>query len=99
MNYFKRLGNWVVSFFKSDLAKRIYQLGTEILKAVLKEQGPLLQQIALDEVRKAAATSLSNEDKFEMAYKAIVSRVKNSDIGENAINLAIELAVAAIKKN
>ena len=99
MNVFTRIGNWLVGIFKSDAAKKIMKLGGEILKAIVQSQGPALQAIALEEVRRAATmTTLSNEEKFKLAYNAIVARVKTSDIGENAVNLAIELAVAAIKK-
>lgn len=98
MNIFSRLGNWVVGFFKSDLAKRIFKLGEDILKAVVQDQGPVLQKIAFEEVMKASQTSKSNDDKFKMAYDAILARIKDAKVGENAINLAIELAVAAIKQ-
>ena len=98
MNVFKRSWNWVVSFFQSDAGKRLIKLAKEILEAILRTQGPLLQQIALEEVRRAGMTTLSNKEKFNMAYDNIKSRIRDASISENSINLAIELAVAAYKQ-
>lgn len=98
MNIFIRMGNSIVRFFQSDLFRFILKTGQEILTRVLGQVGSTIQQIALEEVTKAENTpGLTGLDKYNMAYQRIRDRLGDPTIKENAINLAIEIAVTAFQ--
>ena len=86
----------ILGFFKSDLAKQLLALGEKILKAVAGQIGSSLMEIAKKEVAVAEATGVKGAEKYEIAFKAIRKHFPN--LAENAVNLAIELCVAALKK-
>lgn len=96
MNFFKQMAQAVVGFFKSDIAKKIAKLGLEILGCVVGDASTKLYQIAREEVAKAEDAGVS--DKYAYAFKNIVTRVRNDQFAESEINLAIELSLAALKK-
>lgn len=97
MNFFKGLGKIIGSFFKSPAAKKIGGLAVNILKELIGTAASSLQQIAREEVYRAELEG--GTDKYERAFKAIRGRLYGwEDISENAINIAIETSVAAMKK-
>lgn len=96
MNFFKGIAQAIMGFFKSDNAQKILKLGLQILQIVLGDTAAKLHQIAKEEVLKAENAGV--EDKYSYAYKNIVARLKSEKFAEAEINLAIELAVAALRK-
>ena len=93
MNFFQKVGQAIVGFFHSDTAKKILALGKLILEQVLGNMASSLSTITQEEVAKAEASGKA--DKYTVAFAAIRSRLPQ--IGESAINLAIEIAVSALK--
>lgn len=98
MNFFVKIGSWITGFFKSDLSKKILNLGLEILKITAGDAAEKLHKIAKEEVIKAE--DAGEVDKYTLAFKGIVSRLKyeGKSIVESEVNLAIEIAVSALKK-
>lgn len=94
MNFFKAIWVGIVGFFQSDMAKKILALGLQILKIVAGNVGADLMTIAKEEVAKAEASGLDGQAKYEAAFAGIRKRLPS--VAENAINLAIEVSVAAL---
>ena len=85
--WFEKIGQDVVDFIK-PLAKQIAENG-----------GKLLLNAALEAVQAAEASGGSGRDKFDAAQIAVVKKLQDEGmpIVLNAINGAIESAVAALK--
>jgi len=86
---------WFSGLLRSfwSLMKQIFSGATEIILAELKD-------VALASVRRLAKTDLSNEEKRKQAFKDIKAYAKRNGIRarDSIVNLAIELAVQALKK-
>jgi hypothetical protein len=94
MNFFKRIGQAIAGFFKSDLAKRIINYAKDILAEFLGNVAISLIDKVKEEVSKAEKEGGS--DKYERVFKAV--RKSFPDIAEREINYAIESAVMALIK-
>lgn len=92
MNIFARFGNYITSFFKSDLAKKILRLSLEVLKDFLGTAAAKLQSVVQEEVSKAEAEGGAN--KYERVFKAVKARFP--EIKEVLINKTIEDMVLAL---
>lgn len=90
MGWFRNL----LGFSSRDVVGFVLKLSERILKAVIGNAARDLQRIAWEEVKKAEESGLTGASKYEMAFKALKKRFP--EIKENAINLAIESAVAAL---
>lgn len=97
MKIFRAIGSFLSGIFKSPAAKKILSLATDILFEVVGAGADQLARIAQEEVRKAEAEG--GPDKHERVLKAIRGRVWGfKDLSENAIDIAIVTAVAAMKR-
>lgn len=83
------------SWFKSDQSKTLIKLAVAILKVVGVQVADKVMQIAKEEVAYAEATGKPGEAKYEIALSGIKGRLP--ELKNFAANLAIELAVAALK--
>lgn len=101
MNIFQVIGNWFKSIFSGatlnkfkDFAIQVFQAETPIILGQLSE-------IALQVVGKLNLSTLTSADKRAEAFKQIADFVKTNTIPafESDINLAIEMAVKALKNN
>lgn len=66
---------------------------------LLSEVGQMAMSIAVDIVKDMATRDLSNSEKRELAFESIKEQLKarGKEAGNSVINLAIELAVQALK--
>jgi len=70
-------------------------------KILAKSGGVLLTELALDAVTTMAATSMTNSEKREAAFKQIKknAEVKGLNATENVIRTVLELAVVKLKND
>ena len=87
--------SWLSVFFRKDSVRALLDLGIKILKMFLGRLAEDLQRIAMEEVRKAQLTSVSGPQKAKAAFEGIKSRLP--EVSDSQINLALEVAVSAIK--
>lgn len=69
-------------------------------KSIAQSGGALLTDAAMAAVRAAEETGGSGTEKYEAAFNSIVGTLKDAGqpVVENAVNLAIEAAVAKLKE-
>ena len=84
----------VKSWFTKDNVKRLLILGREILMMVVGQVGDKLSDIAKEEILKAEKSGLTGKEKAKAAFNGIKARLP--EVGDKAINLAIEIAVNAL---
>lgn len=99
MNFFKSIWTAILNFFRSPSGKKIIKHATEILKEVAGKLAKPLAERALEAVKRAEREG--GDDKYERAFKEIAgffSAYELEKLGEQAINLAIENTLAAIRK-
>ena len=87
--------SWFSKWLNSDSVKIIVKLGSQILKAIGVSVADDLMKIAREEVALAQVSGRSSAEKYEMVMAAL--KKKLPDVKEHAANLAIELALAALK--
>ena len=87
--------DFITSWFKSDKAKIVLKLGTQILKMFVGDLSEKIIAIAKEEVATAEASGKDGLVKYKSAYDAIKYRL-DVDIREFIINFAIELVVYAM---
>jgi len=95
MGLFKTIADWfrpIIRAFRNFL-KQLFSGATEIILAELKD-------LAINAVQKMYDTDLSNEEKRNKAFKEIgdAAKARGLNVKDHLINLAIEMALAAIKK-
>lgn len=96
MNFFQRIISSIVKFFKSPSGKKITAHALEILQEVAGTYGPQLYARAYTAVKKAEREG--GADKYERVFKELRSIFTDDKLGEQALNTAIELALAALRK-
>ena len=84
------------SFFKRDNVKAFLNIAFKILKMVAGGTANTLHTVAQEEVAKAEKVGGNGTNKYEIAYNGIKSRLP--EVGESAINLALELCVSALSQ-
>lgn len=87
--------SWLSVFFKRDSVRAILDIGKKILAMFLGRLAEDLQRVAWEEVKKAQLTTGSGVQKARSAFEGIRARLP--EISDSQINLALEIAVAAIK--
>lgn len=87
----------IKAFFTKDSVKMFLNLGLKLLKLILGNIAHNVALIAQEEVLNAELSGKTGEAKYEMAFKAVKSRLP--EVKDSAINLAIELAVNALIKS
>lgn len=99
MNFFQSIWNAIINFFRSPSGKKIIKHTLEILKEVAGKLAKPLAEKALEAVRKAEREG--GDDKYERAFNEIkryFTADQLEELGEQAINLAIENTLAALRK-
>ena len=81
-------------------ASNVWAFLLPIIKIFLSEIGPILRDAALAAVMTVATSDMSNEEKRNAAFSAILESLskKGLQVGASAINLAIEMAVQKLKE-
>ena len=94
MSFFSKVWAWLKSF-GSDVIVFLEPFG----KVLMASGGALLTEIALDAVTTMSATSMTNAEKREAAFKQIKknAEAKGLAAGENVMRAVLELAVAKLK--
>lgn len=87
---------WVES-----IGEDVMEFTKPLAKEIAKNGGKLLIEAAKDAVIAAQASGGSNSEKFKMAQTSIIEtmKAKGIDAALNAVNGAIENAVAGMKKD
>ena len=78
----------------------VYSFLSPVIDIFMSNIGPILAKLAMEAVKAAASTDLSNKDKREMAFNNIKDwLIKDGiEIGSSMIYLAIEIAVQKLKE-
>lgn len=96
MSIFSSALNWISRLFKSPESKKIMDLGVQIIKTTGVRQADKLAKVAYEAVKEAEFTK--GVDKYEYAFKAARGALSVDDFKEDVINVAIEIALQALKK-
>jgi len=99
MHYLDKLWDEVTDWFES-IGEDIMDFVKPLAKEIASSGGKVLLATALEAVKIAEGTGGSGPDKFKAAQNYIVEALKSQGlpIVINAINGAIEAAVASLKK-
>lgn len=99
---FQKIGQWFSNFLKNPMVQKFEQF----IKQVFIAEKPIiiaaLKDVAMVAVRRVEnVDTLTNEEKRAQAFGQIADYAKNQGIavGTSMINLAIEMAVQAVKGN
>lgn len=100
MNFFKSIGIFLANLFKSPIAQNIFKHSVLILKEVVGKEAEKLAMIAKEEVERAGReeNGLTGAEKRYAVFQAIRGRLSFEDFKDSIINVAIETAVLAMKK-
>jgi hypothetical protein len=82
-------------------ASKLWVFLLPIIKIFMSQIGPVLAEAALAAVMTVATSDMSNEEKRNAAFSAILETLskKGLQVGASAINLAIEMAVQKLKES
>ena len=90
--------SWWNVWFSSSKVQKMRELVVMILKLFLGKVGQTLWDVAQEEVIKAEGMGdTPGAKKFELAYKGIKNRIKESDLPNWLLTIAIEASVGALK--
>lgn len=87
--------SWLSGLFNKNKFKTILKLGEMLLRVFLGGMAKRLQEVAFEEVLAVEGTGKSGSEKVKVVFGKLKDRFP--ELRDYAINLAIELAVTALK--
>ena len=101
MSFWSAVGNFFNTIWNSTAFNKFKNFATQVFQAETPIILGALSNIALNAVSSVNAQNLTNTAARDAAFTAIATQAKAAGItaGDSAINLALEMAVTAIKNN
>lgn len=98
---FQAIAKFFQNLFKSPAVQKFEQWCVEVFNAEKPLILGALKDIAIQAVATAQTTGLDNATKRAQAFGQVeaYAKAKGIEVGDSIINLAIEMAVSALKKD
>ena len=98
--FWEKISEYLKSFF-TEAEKIALTFLSAAAKSIASSGGALLTSAALVAVKAAQESGGTNDEKFQAAFDAVKDTLASEGIiaGTNAINVAIEAAVAQLKED